>query len=154
MGEIKPSGVFLAFDLSALNGIDPVVLEAYARKIPGIRAVWVSGEGLDPVPEAIMKEIREFNLKRIVLAGYEPGFYKSAFSMAMTASGLDPGDVSLASFSEYGVKGTEEAKAVLYCAIHGIPYPEARKNGSARVHPETVVIGGGIAGIQAATGDR
>lgn len=150
MGEIKPTGVFLAFDLSALNGIDPSVLNEYVRKIPGIRMVWVSREELDPVPETILKEIREHNLKRFVLAGYEPGVYKSAFSMALASAGLDPEDVTLASFSEYGVKGVDEAKAVMYCAIHGIPYPEARKNGSAKVLPETVVIGGGIAGIQAA----
>lgn len=150
MGEIKPTGVFLAFDLSALNGIDPIMLEAYARKIAGIRMVWISGEGLIPVPDAILKEIREYKLKRFVLAGYDPGLYKSAFSMAMNAAGLDAEDVTLAAFSEYGVRGMEEAKAVLYCAIHGIPYPEARKNGTAKVLPETVVIGGGIAGIQAA----
>ena len=39
---------------------------------------------------------------------------------------------------------------MLYCAIYGIPYPDAKKNGSGKVLPETLVIGGGIAGIQAA----
>jgi heterodisulfide reductase subunit A len=150
MGEIKPTGIFLSFDLGALNGIDPSVLQEYAMKISGIRVAWISGEQLIPDPDNIRKEIKEFNLKRFVLAGYEPGIYKSAFSMALTESGLDPSDVSMASFSEFGVKGIEEAKAVLYCAIHGIPYPDARKNGSAKVLSETVIIGGGIAGIQAA----
>ena len=130
MGEIKPTGVFLAFDLSSLNGVDPAVLEAYVRKIPGIRVVVPPMDNLDPKPDLILKEIRKYNLKRIVLAGYEPGMNKSAFSVALKAAGLDPANVTLASFSEYGVRGTEEAKATLYCAIHGIPYPEARKNGS------------------------
>ncbi|MEE4255592.1 MAG: FAD-dependent oxidoreductase [Bacteroidales bacterium] len=150
MGEIKPSGVFLSCDLSMLNGISPAVLEEYVRKIPGIRMVWISGEGLVPKPDAIQKEIKAHNLKRFVLAGYEPGMDKSAFSRALALAGEDPAEVSLASFSEYGVKGIDEAKAALYCAIHGIPYPEARMNGTAKVLPETVVIGGGIAGIQAA----
>jgi len=150
MGEIKPSGVFLSFDLSKLNGISPVVLEEYVRKIPGIRMVWVSGVDLIPNPQAILKEIKGHNLKRFVIAGYEPGMDKSAFSSALEMAGEDPAEVTLASFSEYGVVGTEEAKAALYCAIHGIPYPEARMNGMAKVLPETLVIGGGIAGIQAA----
>jgi len=150
MGEIKPSGVFLSFDLSRHNGISPDVLEEYVRKIPGIRMVWISGEGLVPKPDAILKEIQAHNLKRFVLAGYEPGMDKSAFSHALTIAGEDPAEVSLASFSEYGVMGIDEAKAALYCAIHDIPYPEARMNGTAKVLPETVVIGGGIAGIQAA----
>ena len=41
-------------------------------------------------------------------------------------------------------------EAVLYCAILGIPYPDAHRNGTEKVLPETLVIGGGIAGIQAA----
>jgi heterodisulfide reductase subunit A len=150
MGEIKPTGVFLAFDMNALNGIDPSVLEEYARKIPGIRKVWGSGNGLDPAPEAILKVIREHNLKRFVLVGYQPGWHKPAFSSALAKAGLDPDQIALASFSEYGVKGSDEAKAVMYCAIHGIPYPDARQNGQQKVLPETLVIGGGIAGIQAA----
>ena len=150
MVEIKPTGVFLAFDLNALNGIDPAMLDEYVRKIPGIRKVWTSRGELDPLPDSILKEIHDNNLKRFVLAGFEPGLHKSAFSSALNMAGLDPSDVTLASISEYGVKGLDEAKAVLYCAIHGIPFPEARKNGSSKVLPETVVIGGGIAGIQAA----
>ena len=150
MGEIKPTGVFLAFDLSASNGVSPAVLEDYVRKIPGIRMVWISGDGLDPRPDIIQKEIKKHNLRRFVLAGYEPGMFKSAFSLALAKEGADPADVILASFSEYGVKGIAEAKAALYCAIHGIPYPEARKNGTEKVIPETLVIGAGIAGIQAA----
>ncbi|MEN8224236.1 MAG: CoB--CoM heterodisulfide reductase iron-sulfur subunit A family protein [Bacteroidota bacterium] len=150
MGEIKPTGVFLSYDGEALNGIDPHVLDEYVRKIPGIRKVWIAGEELEPVPQKILKEINDHKLKRIVLAGHEPGMCKSAFSLAMAEAGLDTDDVTLASFSEFGVSCLLEAKAVLYCSIFGIPFPEARKNGSARVLPETLVIGGGIAGIQAA----
>ena len=150
MGEIKPTGVFLAFNLSDLNGIDPMELGEYVKKIPGIRKVWISGEELNPDPRKILTEINEHKLKRIILAGYEPGMYKSAFSYAMNEAGLDIRDVGLASFSEYAVKTIDEAKAVLYCTIFGIPYPEARKNGSAIVLSETLVIGAGIAGIQAA----
>ena len=150
MGEIKPTGVFLAFNMSAYKGIDPHVLSEYLRKIPGIRKVWISGENLDPDPRKIQKEIQEHKLTRIIMAGYEPGLYKSAFSLAMLRAGLDPADVTLASCSEYGVTGLDEVKAVLYCSIFGIPYPDAQKNGSAKVLSETLVIGGGISGIQAA----
>ncbi len=55
MVEIKPTGVFLAFDLNALNGIDPAMLDEYVRKIPGIRKVWTSGGELDPLPDSNTK---------------------------------------------------------------------------------------------------
>lgn len=150
MGEMKPTGIFLSLNTSSGNGIDTMMLADYARKIHGIRKVWISGEGPEPTPGNIVEEIRNNKIKRFVLGGYEPGIYKSAFSSALAAEGLDPADVILASFSEYGAKGTQEAKALLFCSIYGIPYPDARRNGSARVLPETLVIGGGIAGIQAA----
>jgi heterodisulfide reductase subunit A-like polyferredoxin len=150
MGEIKPTGVFLTMRKKSVNGFDNEILAEYVRKIPGVRKVWITEDELDPRPELILKEISQNNLKRFVLAGYGPGLHKTAFSKAMTEAGLDPKDVKLASFSESGITDNEHAKAVLFCSIHDVPFAEARRNGSAKVLPETLVIGAGIAGIQAA----
>jgi heterodisulfide reductase subunit A len=150
MGEIKPTGVFLTMRKESVNGFDNEILAEYFRKIPGVRKVWITEDELDPRPELILKEISQNNLKRFVLAGFEPGLYKTAFSKAMAEAGLDPKDVTMASFSESGVTDNEHAKAVLFCSVHDVPFAEARRNGSAKVLPETLVIGAGIAGIQAA----
>jgi heterodisulfide reductase subunit A len=150
MDEIKPTGVFLFFENKPVNGIDPAFLEDYAMKIPGVRKVYVTDGGFQNDPDSIAAAIRTNKLQRMVLAGYMPGMYKTAFASAFVRAGMDAKNISMASFSEYGVRGLDEAKAVLYCAILGIPYPDARRNGSEGVVPETLVIGGGIAGIQAA----
>lgn len=132
------------------GGLDYVELADYARKIPGVRQVWMDGDDFDPRPEIIAREIERSKLKRIVLAGDMPGLHYQAFSSALARSGQDPEDVSLASFCDFGIDNPDLAMALLYCAIHNIPYTDARMNGKKEVLSETLVVGGGIAGIQAA----
>ena len=89
----------------------------------------------------------------MVIAGDSPGFFKPAFTRAMALAGGDPREVRLASFQEHGASrgiGTERAKAVLACAVHGVPYALAAVPDTTAVHPATLIIGGGVAGIQAA----
>lgn len=150
MDEIKPTGVFLSFPGMHANGIDPQVLHSYAMKIAGVRKVWFADDELKNGPESIARIISRNNIKRMVLAGYMPGMYKAAFAAAFHDAGLDTGDIHLASFNEYAVRSMAEARASLFCAILGIPYPEARTNGMSGVVSDTLVIGAGIAGIQAA----
>ncbi len=59
----------------------------------------------------------------------------------------------LASFREFGAArgvGTARAKAVLACAVLGVPFPLAAVPDTTAVHPATLIVGGGVAGIQAA----
>ena len=59
----------------------------------------------------------------------------------------------LASFREFGASrgmGTARAKGVLACAVLGVPYPLAAVPDTTAVHPATLIVGGGVAGIQAA----
>ena len=71
----------------------------------------------------------------------------------MAESGANPDEVRLASFKEFGIglEGpTERAKAILACAVHGVPFGLAAVPENLPVIPDTLIIGGGIAGIQAA----
>ena len=59
----------------------------------------------------------------------------------------------LASFGEHGAAAAttpERAKAIVACAAFGVPFALAVVPGEMPVQPTTLVIGGGIAGIQAA----
>jgi len=89
----------------------------------------------------------------VVVAGYSPGFYKPAFTRAISLAGGDVEQVRLASFRENGAMANrplERAKAVLACAVYGVPFSLAAEPESVPVLADTLVIGGGIAGIQAA----
>ncbi|MFC2133579.1 4Fe-4S binding protein [Bacteroidota bacterium] len=152
MAEQRPTGIYFYPYNGHADVVDAAEVSAYADKIPGVSVVWDSSDiNLSNVSEAASK-IKEKNLKRIVIAGDKPGLAKSFFAKAMVAAGNDPGDVILASFKEHGAIGkadTQKAEAVLYCAVKGIPFETAASPDESEVHPDTLVIGGGIAGIQA-----
>jgi heterodisulfide reductase subunit A len=103
--------------------------------------------------KSLAEEIRRERLDRIVLAGDSPGYFKPAFTRALELAGGDPSEVRLASFREHGagmVEATDRAKAVLACAVHGVPYPLVAIPKPTVVHPATLIVGGGVAGIQTA----
>ena len=105
-------------------------------------------------PAALADEIRRARIERIVLAGDSPGYFKPAFTRAMATIGGNPDEVRLASFREHGAgagrRGPERAKAIVACAVHGVPFTLVAVPQSTAVNQATLVIGGGIAGIQAA----
>jgi heterodisulfide reductase subunit A len=99
------------------------------------------------------KTISDQGITRIILAGETPGFIMPAFSKAMAISGQDPSRIATVSFREQNAtrqKDTELAKAILACAVLDVPFEMAAIPDDMDVHPDTLVVGGGIAGIQAA----
>lgn len=120
----------------------------YAEKLPGVKIVKKPNGGSETDPSWLADDIRAFNLTRVVIAGETPGFYKSFFTKAMVDQGKDPAGVVLAGFKEYDA-GNGRAKAVLDCAVLGVPFELAAQPEETEVNPDTLVIGGGIAGIQA-----
>jgi len=71
----------------------------------------------------------------------------------MSMAGGNTNEVRLASFQEHGARGDnamDRAKAIVACASMGIPFSLAAVPGGNPVNPATLIIGGGIAGIQSA----
>lgn len=129
----------------------PEVID-HTRKLPGVSMLWLPGDISLSEPDQVAKKIKKNNLQRVVIAGTDPGMYKSFFSKVMVISGLSPDEVTLASFTEHGAlykSDTDRAKAIISCAVFGVPYENAAVSDENPVNPATLVIGGGIAGIQA-----
>jgi heterodisulfide reductase subunit A len=152
MDSVRIGVYFCWRGTSSADCVNPKELVGYAQRQPGV--CLVRDLGLHPPlsPKAYQKEIRAKGLTRIVVAGDSPGYYKPTFTTAMMEAGGDPGEVRLASFREHGAEagGTLRAKAVLACAVRGVPYGLAAVPATTPVHPDTLVIGGGVAGIQVA----
>jgi heterodisulfide reductase subunit A2 len=145
-------GVFLGNVLST-KGINLEVVASYARNLPGVEVVRVLGYRPKLDPRSLRDEVRRDALDRVVLAGDSPGHFKPAFAWALAAAHLDPEEVHLASFHEHGAQAadtTERAKAVVACAVRGVPFPLVATPETGVVNPATLVVGGGVAGIQAA----
>lgn len=137
------------------NGISQVI--SYAETLPGVKLVkdYLNGNSRELTPEHLTDEIMENKLGRIILAGRMPGFYKSVFTRAAAdaANGNGRADITLADFTTDGTaieNPVDRGKAVVACAYYDVPYDSAVMTEETEVNPETLVIGGGIAGIQAA----
>jgi heterodisulfide reductase subunit A2 len=154
MGALPRIGVFVCHPADTAQGaVDLQEVAKYARGLPQValsRVVLVH-RGLDPA--ALQGEIRQEGLTAVVIAGYSPGYFKPAFTRALAEAGGDPDQVRLASFREHGVmadRPLDRARAVVACAVHGVPFGLAAEPEKVSVASGTLVIGAGIAGIQAA----
>jgi len=135
------------------DGINLQAIANYVANLPKVEKVRILEREPRLKSEKLAAEIRSESLQRIVLAGCSPGYFKPVFARAMAMAGGDPEEVRLASFREHGaatVDATERAKAIVACAVCGVPFPLAAEPKSTSVNPATLIIGGGVAGIQAA----
>lgn len=152
MAEKKITGVYI----SCLNGhateVDMTDLTAYVKNIPDVQIVWNYKDISLTNRADIVGKIMENKLDKILIAGFTPGKVKNYFSEAMTEAGNNPEDVFLASFNEIasvGLINTDRAKAVIACAITGLTYEQVAVPEEVPLNTDTLVIGAGIAGIQA-----
>ncbi len=132
--------------------VDVSEVAAYAEKIPGVRAVWHTSALPMADTDEITRIVKEAGVERIVLAGAQPGMYKTVFVKSLVAAGKSLDNVVQAGFREHGAlkkSDTERAKAIIACAVYGVPFEDAAIPEENDVHPDTLVIGGGISGIQA-----
>lgn len=150
--EIMRTGVFFCQtgDNRNLN-IDAIA--KYSANLPEVETVQILR--LKPLPDLrfLRDQITNHSLGRIVIAGDIPGYYKPVFTRAMAMAGGNTDEIRLASFQEHGAIGEnamDRAKAIVACATMGVPFPLAAVPGGNPVNHTTLIIGGGIAGIQSA----
>jgi heterodisulfide reductase subunit A len=107
--------------------------------------------------ELIEKDIKELGLTRVVVAACSPHLHEKTFRTAAERAGLNPYLCELVSIREQvswvhtdKAAATEKSKAVLSGGVerilHNIPLSPLR----VPINSSTLVVGGGIAGIQAA----
>ena len=107
--------------------------------------------------ELIEKDIQELGLTRVVVAACSPHLHENTFRTASKRAGLNPYLTELASIREQvswvhtdKAVATEKAKAVVNGAVQRVIENSALDEIKVPIHPDTLVVGGGIAGIQAA----
>jgi len=111
----------------------------------------------DPGQELIQKDIKEHQLNRIVVASCSPLMHEVTFRRATAAGGLNPFYFQMANIREHvswvtfdeGM-ATKKAKALMGGAVRRVVLHEALEKQRVAVHPDVMVVGGGISGIHAA----
>ncbi len=107
--------------------------------------------------ELIQKDIRELGLTRVVVAACSPHLHEQTFRKACQQAGLNPYLCELVSIREQvswvhtdRQAATEKAKAVISGGVERILHNQPLEPLRVAIHPATLVVGGGIAGIQSA----
>lgn len=107
--------------------------------------------------ELIQNDIKEHGLNRIVVAACSPHLHEKTFRTATERGGLNPYLCELVSIREQvswvhkdKVIATQKAKAVVAGGVNRVVEHEPLEPISVPINPATLIVGGGIAGIQAA----
>jgi heterodisulfide reductase subunit A len=107
--------------------------------------------------ELIQKDIKEQKLTRVVVAACSPHLHEKTFRNACKGADLNPYLCELVSIREQDswvhtdkVAATAKAKAIVSGGVARVIHHEALEPLRVPIHPATLVVGGGIAGIQAA----
>lgn len=106
--------------------------------------------------ELIEKDIKELELTRVVVAACSPHLHEQTFRTACRRAGLNPYLCELVSIREQASwvhtdkkAATEKAKAIVSGGVERVQHHVPLDSLSVPIHPATLVVGGGIAGIQA-----
>ena len=107
---------------------------------------------------AILDDIRQHRLDRVVVAACSPQFQGRTFEKVLQKAGLNPALVEMVNIREQSAwphyrspaEATEKAKVLTAMAVERVRRVRPVERETIPVGKEVLVIGGGIAGIQAA----
>jgi heterodisulfide reductase subunit A len=107
--------------------------------------------------ELIEEDIKEKGLTRIVVASCSPHMHEKTFRGACERAGLNPFLYEMANIREHDswitddkVAATQKAKALTNAAIERVVHHQPLDPIPVEINPNTLIVGGGIAGIAAA----
>jgi len=111
----------------------------------------------DPGQSLICADIEEHGLTGVVVAACSPRMHEPTFRAAVTSVGMNPYMFDMANIREHcswihddKEEGTEKAIDLVRSAVARASYLEGLTEREIEVTPEALIIGAGIAGIQAA----
>lgn len=111
----------------------------------------------DPGQEIIINAVKTNKLNRVVVAACSPLMHEPTFRTACEKAGINKFLFQMANIREHcawvhddKVRATEKAKALAHAAIKRVSFHVPMIVKKAKVNPDTLIVGAGIAGIQAA----
>ena len=156
-GHIKIGFYICHCGTNIASVIDVAAVAEFAGTLPG---VVVSRDYKymcsDPGQELIEKDIKEFELDRVVVAACSPFLHETTFRGATLKGGLNPFLFQMVNIREHDswvhedkISATEKAKDLVRSAIYRVVLHKPLERKQVPIHPDVLVVGGGIAGIHA-----
>ena len=152
-------GVYICHCGSNIAGtVDVEQVTEFAKSLPSVAVArdykFVCS---DPGQELIKNDIKELGINRVVVASCSPRLHEQTFRRTLASAGLNPYLFEMANIREQcswviedKEAATEKAKALVSAAVRRVFYNEPLETKFVSVNPNTLVVGAGIAGIQAA----
>jgi heterodisulfide reductase subunit A len=143
-------------NIAANVDVDAVV--AFARRLEGVvLARDYTYMCSDPGQNLIKQDIAEYGLNRVVVASCTPLMHEPTFRRACAEGGLNPFFFQMANIREHcswvvsdRLQATDKARALVAAAVERVHLHHPLDMRQVQMTPATLVVGGGIAGIEAA----
>ncbi len=110
-----------------------------------------------PGQTMIAEDIREHNLNRVLVAACSPRLHGKTFAQTAQRTGLNPYLLDMANIREHcswvhldAAEGTQQALSIIKGSLGRLAHAESLEPIRSPVTRKVLVVGGGIAGIQAA----
>jgi heterodisulfide reductase subunit A2 len=153
-------GVYVCQCGSNIAGVvDCDAVAAYAGKLADVVICRHQGYTCsEPGQNQIKSDIKEFGLNRVVVASCSPRLHEATFRQCVSEAGLNPYLMEMANIREQcswvhshdAKNATIKARDLVRSAVSRVRLLAAQTEMDVPVAPSTLVIGGGVAGIQAA----
>jgi heterodisulfide reductase subunit A len=152
-------GVYVCHCGSNIAGtVDVKEVVEFAKGLPSVVVakdyIYMCSE---PGQNMLKEDIKNHRLSRVVVAACSPRLHELTFRRACQEAGINPYLFQQANIreqcswvTENSDSATEKAKALVAGAVRRVYYQEPLETREAPMNPNTLVIGGGIAGIQSA----
>jgi heterodisulfide reductase subunit A len=150
-------GVFVCHCGSNIaDTVDVDEVRDFASGLPGVVAsVDYKFMCSEPGQLQIKENIEKLHLNRVVVASCSPRMHEITFRKAVAEAGLNPYLFQMANIREHDSwvhkdGATEKAKSLIHAAVGRAGLLEPLERREVPVTPTVLIVGGGIAGIQAA----
>ena len=153
-------GVFVCdCGMNIAGTVDTAEVARFAEGLPDVAAVVRNRYTCaDPGQKEIQRAIREHQLNRVVVASCTPKIHESTFRNCVAAVGLNPYLMEMANIREHcawvhmhdKAAATAKAKDLVRSAVARAAQLEPQDERTFPVTDAALVIGGGVAGIEAA----
>lgn len=153
-------GVFVCdCGLNIAGVVDTAAVAEYAQTLPDVVAVVRNKYTCaEPGQNEIKKAIKEHKLNRVVVASCTPKIHEPTFRQCVADAGLNPYLFEMANIREHcswvhqyeKEMATLKAMDLVRSAVNRARWLEPQEEAVFPVEPAALVIGGGVAGIQAA----
>jgi heterodisulfide reductase subunit A2 len=138
--------------------VDVASLAEYAATLPGVAlARDYKYMCSDPGQELIKQDIRNHGLNRLVVAACSPHLHEKTFRRAASSGGLNPYFVQMVNIREQDAwvhtdrrAATAKARSLVRAAVQRVRLHRPLERKRVAIHPDVLVVGGGIAGIHTA----